>query len=466
MRSVKALVAALLLAGCAGAEFVSEDRVGAGTPDAPDPAEAAAAQDRMAYEIAESLVTEVGPRFAGTEGDRKAVDWALLKLYVLGFEKVRAEPVTAPGWQRGEIKIELLGPEGRALDAVALGGSVATPADGIESEILAVPSVEALEKLPAAKVKGKVVFLTTRMPRTRDGAGYGPAVKTRRNGPAVAGRKGARAVLIRSIGTDAANGPHTGTTKYEEGAPKVPAAALSTKDADALEQILAGAPRTRVRVFIGSREAGTVQTANVIGEIPGTTDEIVLLGAHLDSWDTTPGANDDAAGVGIVIAAAHRFSGIKPRRTIRVVLFANEEFGLSGAKAYAQAHAAEMKQHAVMLEADSGSGAVWRISGGLAAADWPWLQALAGQLQLEVGGNDKEGHADLSELRKLGVPEIIPTHDASAYFDVHHTRDDTVDKLDREGIRQASEAFAALALAAAQRPESFARAPVLKPARK
>lgn len=461
MRNASALLAALSLVGCASGEVNPEANVGRGMPDAPGPAEAAAAQDRMAYDIAESLVTEVGPRFSGTPGDRKAVEWAVLRLTALGFENVRAEPVAVPRWQRGDIKIELLEPAARTLDAIALGGSVATPAEGITAAVVAVPTLEALEKLPAAQVKGRIVFLTTRLERTRDGSGYGKAVPIRGKGPSVAARKGAKAVLIRSVGSDAANGPHTGAVRYAEDAPRIPAAALSTREADALEQALAAGQKVRARVVIASQDAGTAQSANVIGEIPGTTNEIVLLGAHLDSWDISPGANDDAAGVGIVIAAAHQLAGTKLRRTIRVVLFANEEFGLSGAKAYVQAHAAELKQHAVALEADSGSGAVWRLSGGVAAADWPWVQALAGRLKLEVKANDQEGHADISELRKLGVPEIIPTHDASAYFDVHHTRDDTIDKLDREGLKQSSETFAALALAAAQRPESFARAPQL-----
>ena len=461
MRNVRALIAVLVLAGCASSELVSEDNVGAGAPDAPDPAEAAAAQDHMAYDIAESLVIEVGPRFAGTEGDRKAVEWALQKLNVLGFENVRAEPVAVPRWQRGAITVELTAPAARTLDAVALGGSVATPVEGIEAAILPVATVEALEQAPAARVKGKIVFFTKRLERTRDGIDYGKTVPIRTKGASAAARKGAKAVLIRSVGTDAGNGPHTGTVRYEDGVAKIPAAALATRDADALEQALAGGKGARARIVIASRDAGMAQSANVIGEIPGTTDEIVLLGAHLDSWDMTPGANDDAAGVGIVVAAAHRLSGARPRRTIRVVLFANEEFGLSGAKAYAEAHAAELPRHAVALEADSGSGPVWRLSGGLAATDWPWAQALAAQLKLEAQANDQGGHADLTELRKHGVPEIIPTHDASPYFDVHHTRDDTVDKLDREGLKQASETFAALALAAAQRLESFGRAPIL-----
>jgi hypothetical protein len=412
------------------------------------------AESDDAYALAASLVTEVGPRFAGSEGDARAVQWALRKLNELGFENVRAEPVTVPRWERGAIAVELLKPRMRALEAVALGGSVATPPGGIEARVVMVASVEALEALPDAAVKNAIVFINGRMERRREGGGYGKAVPARRNGPAVAGRKGARAVLIRSIGTDLH--AHTGSTRYDAG-PKVAASALSGPSADALELAFLAGPVT-VRMSLESRELPEAQSANVIGEIPGRTDEIVLLGAHLDSWDITPGANDDAAGVGIVIAAARRVAALgKPRRTLRVVLFANEEFGLSGAKAYAQAHATEAARHALVMEADSGSGPVWRLDAAVAPADWPWVAALAAELGLEPGHNGRPGGADLGEMRKLGTPELIARQDASRYFDVHHTRADTVEALDRAGMSQATGVFATLAHAASERGEPLGR---------
>jgi carboxypeptidase Q len=427
-------------------------------PDRPDPAEAAEFEEQLAYDIAESLVTEVGPRFAGSDGDRKAVEWALLKLTVLGFENVRAEPVTVPLWQRGEIAVELLGAAPRPLEAAALGGSVGTPAAGIEAEVVMVPTLAALEQLPAKKVKGRIVFISGRMERTRDGAAYNTLAPVRRTGPAVAARKGARAVLIRSLGTDAAGAPHTGTTKYGDG-PKIPAAALAAAAADALEQAL-GKGAARVRMRLTARDAGTARSANVIGEIPGQTPEIVLLGAHLDSWDITPGANDDAAGVGIVIAAAHRLATLgKPRRTIRVVLFANEEFGASGAKTYAQAHADELMRHVLVMEADSGSGSPIQLDAWVDEADWPEVARLATELKLEPGKNAQEGGVDVGPLRKLGVPEIVVKQDTSRYYDVHHTRSDTVERLDRDGLARATDVFAAIARAASEREAPFARLP-------
>lgn len=450
----------LLLASCAQppSPAVAETPY----PDRPDPAEAAAHQEQLAYEVAESLVREVGPRFAGTDGDRKAIEWAMLKLTVLGFENVRAEPVTVPRWHRGDIAVELLGAEPRRLEALALGGSVGTPAAGIEAEVVAAPTLAALEQMAAAKVKGRIVFIHDRMERTRDGTGYANAVAKCKHGAVVASRKGAKAVLIRSVGTDPEGKPHAGKVTYEPGVKAIPAAALAAADADTLEQAL-GQGKVRLRLAVTAREAGEARSANVIGEIPGQTPEIVLLGAHLDSWDNTPGANDDAAGVGIVIAAAHRIAGAgKPRRTIRVVLFANGEYGLSGSKAYAKAHADDLARHVLALEAHSGSGMPYRLAGWVAEADWPEVTRLAGELGLETGLNRQEGGSDVAALRKLGVPEIIVNQDAGNYFDVHHTANDTMETLDRAGLARATDAFVAIARAAAERDRPFERLPPAK----
>lgn len=409
-----------------------------------------------AHAIAASLVTEVGPRFAGTEGDARAVRWAVRTLTELGFQNVRAEPVTVPRWERGELRVEL---DGQPLEAVALGGSVGTPARGVEAEVIAVPTVEALEALPAARVKGRIVFYTGRMQRTRDGMGYEHAVVVRRKGPAAAARKGAVAALIRSVGTDPQGRAHTGTTKYEDGVPKVPAAALAGADADRLEQAVTKG-RTRLRMLLTARDAGEASSANVVGEIPGTTGEIVLLGAHLDSWDITPGANDDAAGVGIVVAAAKRVAALgAPRRTIRVVLFANEEFGVHGGKAYAKVHAGELDRHVAVMEADSGSGLPYRLQAWVGDEHWPRIAQLATELGLEAGQNAQEGGTDVTPLRQLGVPELIVGQDASRYFDVHHTAADTVETLDRGGLDRATGVFAVLTQLACERPEGFGRLP-------
>src|SRR5689334_18739770 len=387
-------ILAVLLAACASEPPAPPP------PGGPDALRALALTDDTAVQVARSLVREVGPRFAGTPGSAKSVEWAQAKLRELGFQNVHAEPVTVPVWDRGQAAVELEG-SGKALDVVALGGSVATSSRGAIGEVLAVPTIEALAALPDAAVKDKIVYFSNRMQRTRDGAGYAKAVPARRKGPSAAARKGARAVLIRSVGTDSDGPPHTGKTFYEDGVVQIPAAALSTRAADQLEAELAKGP-VKARLAMTSAMKGTAQAFNVVGEIPGETPELVLFGAHLDSWDITPGANDDAAGVGIVVAAARRVGRLgKPHRTLRVVLFANEEFGADGSKAYAAAHAAEAPRIALLLEADSGSGVAWRLNGGVAAADWPRVAQLATDLQLEAGANGKSGGTDVEPLRKL-----------------------------------------------------------------
>ena len=446
MRAASALAVALLAACAATVDRTKDDAI-------------LQSQDETAYALAASLVTEVGPRFAGTEGDLRAVQWGVRKMTELGFQNVRAEPVTVPRWQRGAISVELVKPRKQALEAVALGGSLATRPGGVEGDVFPVASMAELEALPRGAAAGKIVFIHGRTERTRDGSGYGKAAPMRRKGPAVAARKGARAVLIRSLGTDTQ--AHTGTTKYDAEVPKIPAAALSGPDADALEQLLAAGKRVRVRMKLEAADLSPAQSANVVGEIPGETDGIVLLGAHLDSWDLTPGANDDAAGVGIVMAAAKRISalGRKPHRTIRVVLYANEEFGIQGAKAYAAAHGAEAARHALVLEADSGSGVPWKLEGSVADADFPEVVQLAQALGLELGTNGKHGGTDVGEMRKLNAPEIVVVQDASKYFDVHHTRGDTVETLDRAGMIAATSVFARIAHRASERKEPFGRTP-------
>lgn len=431
-------------------------------PAALDPAVSAlrdrAYRDNQAYAHVESLVTEVGPRFAGSANDRRAVAWALQKMQALGLQNVRAEKVTVPHWVRGPLSLRIVAPQPIPLQAVALGGSVATPATGIEAPVLAVQSLEELEWLPDSRVKGHIVFFNGRMERKVDGSGYGKAVIARTKGPARAARKGAAAVVIRSVGTDNKRIAHTGATQYEDGIRKIPAAALTQPDADLLERQLASGP-VRLHLKLHSETLEAAESANVIGEVPGESDEIVLLGAHLDSWDTTPGANDDGVGVAIVLEAARQIlrMGRKPRRTIRVVLYANEEFGQSGAKAYAADHAAELAKHVVAMEADSGSGPAIKLDARVPAESWAAVQEFARQLGLAPGDNSENGGADVGVLRSKGVPVFDPGQDASRYFDVHHTVDDTLAAIDREGLSQNVATYTALAWLASEQPAGFGR---------
>jgi hypothetical protein len=401
-----------------------------------------------AYRHVVSLTMEVGPRLAGTPGDKAAVAWALATMNKLGLQNVRAEDVTVPHWERGEIAIDITMPYPQHLVATALGGSIGTPAGGLEAPIVRVIDLEELEATPDAEVAGKIVFFDKRMQADKQGSDYSPIVKARRNGPAKAAAKGAIAVIIRSAGTSDARLAHTGKTKYKDGIKRIPAAAISNPDADMLAMQLASGDSVTVKMTMSARYLEDERSANVIGEIRGTSraDEIVILAAHLDSWDLGTGAIDDATGVGIVLETLTQIlrSGKKPARTIRVLLAADEEFGLFGAKAYAEKYAAELNKHVVGMESDFGPGKIWRIStlfpedrAGIGNALHEPLETLG----IEMGDNESGWGADISPFKELGMPVITLIPDGTKYFDYHHTANDTLDKVDPENLRQVVAAF-------------------------
>jgi carboxypeptidase Q len=419
-----------------------------------------------AYEIVRSLTTEVGPRPAGSEGDRRAIEWALRTMRELGLANVRAEAVKVPRWEPGVSTGEITTPWGQPVVLLPLGGSVGTPEGGLEAEVVAVPSVEDLEKTDAGKVRGKIVFINRRMERKRDGSGYGAAVGGRGRGAVVAGKLGAAALLIRSVGTDNNRTPHTGAMRYEEGGPRIPAAALSNPDADLLEAQLASGKPVRFRLVLGARYLPEADSANVIGEIPGREkpDEVVLLGCHLDSWFPGTGAIDDGAGCAIVLEAARRIGALprKPRRTLRVVLYSNEEFGLSGARAYAEKYVADLPKHILAGESDFGSGRIWKIDSRIAPEALPVFDEIAkliAPLDVERGDNEAGGGADLIPLAPARVPVVGLSQDGTHYFDWHHTANDTLDKIDPKDLDQNVAAWAVVAWAAAEMPGDFGRGP-------
>lgn len=423
-------------------------------------------EDGLAYELLRSLTVEVGHRFAGSAGDKGAVAWAKRRMEGLGFDRVWTEPVTVPRWIRGHASGTIIEPYPQELMLIALGGSVGTPEGGITADVVGVSSLEELEKLPDQKVRGKIVFIDRPMERTKTGRGYGEAGGVRRNGPAVAGAKGAAAILIRSLATGNHRFPHTGATRYKEDAPRIPAAALAVPDADILGAQLARGKPVRFRLELGSHQRPDTQSANVIGEIRGREkpEEIVLLGAHLDSWDVGTGAHDDGAGCAIVMAAAELIASlpVAPRRTIRVVLFANEEFGLSGARAYAEEHADELAQHQLAVESDLGGDSVWAFATLIdptALGEAESLAKLLAPLAIEWLGNEAWGGADLIPLRPANVPRADLRQDATRYFDLHHTVDDTFDKIDPSRLAQNVAAYSALAYWAAESSLSFSPAP-------
>jgi len=431
--------------------------------------QARAADSPRAYDLVASLTTEVGPRLAGSSGDRAAVAWALTKLRELGFQNVRAESVEVPHWERGQLVAEIVEPFPQKMAAVSLGGSIGTPADGITAPVVAVGDLDELALLKPSQVRNHIVYINNRMTRERDGSGYGPAVRKRGNGAIEAAKLGAVGVVIRSVGTDNNRLGHTGAMRYAEGVKRIPAIALSNPDADILDRQLAAGRKVVFRMNSSARYLPNAMSANVVGEIPGREkpEEIVLLAAHLDSWDVGTGAHDDGAGVAIVTAAAKLIGELRqpPQRTIRVVLYANEEFGLSGAKTYALEHAKELDKHVLAMEADFGAGRVWNFSSKVPEDRLPQIAAIQQLLEpmgIEWVGNNAYGGADIGPIRALGVPVVQPGQDGSLYFDLHHTDNDTLDKIDPVQLNQNVAAYATAAYVAAMVKNTFGRLPVEK----
>jgi Zn-dependent M28 family amino/carboxypeptidase len=438
-----------------------------------DLATAAALRDRAlkgtsAFDHVSSLTTEVGPRLAGSAGDEAAVRWAMNRLGKLGFTAVRTQDVLVPRWIRGSTEVTLLGPSPQPLVAATLGGSIGTGEEGIEAQVVEVASLDALSATQGTALKDKIVFINERMERTKDGAGYGKTVKNRVQGASIAANLGAVALVIRSIGTSDERFAHTGRMQYDMSAPRIPAFSLSNPDADALSRQVKSNKQVRLRLKSTARELPPAWSANVIGEIPGTdrANEIVLLGAHLDSWDLGQGALDDGAGVAIVVEAARLISRLdrKPSRTIRVVLFANEEFGLSGAKEYARLIGDEHTKHVLAMEADTGIGPVVRLDTQVAPESLGAIEKMRKAMEplvIEAGPNTASGGADIGPLRALGVPVLDPVLDATLYFDVHHTMNDTLAKVDAKTLDQSVAAYAVAAYLAATKQGNFGRlAPV------
>jgi hypothetical protein len=422
-----------------------------------------------AAEWVRSLIDTAGPRLSGSPGDERAIAWGLETLESLGFSNVHAEKVLAPFWERGVETGEVTAPHPHRLSLTALGGSIGTSESGLEAEVVEAGSIEDLKSKSDAEVRGRIVFFNRRMRRTAEGTGYGEAVTVRSGGPPAAAKLGAVGVLIRSIGTDSNRTPHTGSLRYEEGVAKIPAAALSIPDADLLERLLRGGRPVRVRFTLGCRDRGQKESANVIGDIPGrgAPDEVVLLGAHRDSWDLGEGAIDDGAGCGVVIEAARLAAGMTPppKRTIRVVLFANEENGLAGGRAYPVAHRAELARHVAALESDLGSGRPIGLNWNAGPSAEPVVREIAALLDPLGAGTLKAGGlggADISRLVLSGVPLFSVSQDASRYFDWHHTANDTFDKIEPESLDRVTAAVAVFAYVAATMPEPFERIPVEK----
>ncbi len=420
----------------------------------------AALNDAVAFDVVEGLTTEVGPRLAGSPAESLARDWAVKKLTALGFKNVHIEPFAINGWARGIETGEIEGANPRRLALTALGYSGATPATGLSAEIVMFDGLESLKAAADGSLKGKIAFVTHRMAATQDGSSYGAFGPIRFAGPGIAAKKGAAAIVIRSAGTDHHRQPHTGVTNFPKGVTPIPAAALSTIDAELIERLLTRGP-VRLRLVLTPRATGIVQSGNVIAEVPGSdpTAGIVLIGGHLDSWDLGQGAIDDGAGVAITTAAAKHIldSGQPPRRTIRLVWFGSEEIG-GGREGdpYQKAHGPEV--HALAAESDFGADRIWQFNAKLPDAAKPLAVRLAGLLAplgIAPGKGEVEGGADVEATIAAGAAGIDLRQDGTRYFDLHHTPDDTLDKIDPAQLRQNVAAWTAMLAAVADAPENL-----------
>jgi Zn-dependent M28 family amino/carboxypeptidase len=334
----------------------------------------------------------------------------------------------------------------------------------VNAEVVHFNSFADLKAADRSEVEGKIVFISNRMARTRDGSGYGPANIARRSGADETARKGGIAVLIRSIGTDSHRLPHTGQMAYAGDVKKVPAAALSNPDADLLERIFKRGGPVNLKVRIETKDLGAIETANIIGEITGREkpNEYVVIGGHLDSWDLGTGAVDDGAGVALTVATADlikRTLKERPRRTIRVIMFGAEEVGLVGARQYAEAHADEIPNtHIIGAESDFGAGKVWALASEVSPDSTHVIDKMAqlmgplGIIRAEVNAG---GGPDVGRIGDKGMPVVDLKQDGTDYFDLHHTADDTLDKVDPEALRQNLAAWSIFAYIAAEWPGDF-----------
>ncbi len=417
----------------------------------------AALADSAAWNRLAELTDRFGHRFSGSESLERAIDWILAEMRKDGLENVRGEPVQVPRWVRGQESAELISPRRADLPMLGLGGSIATPPGGIEAEVLVVSSFEEL-RARAAEARGRIVLFD--VPFTN----YGETNVYRTTGAVEAARAGAVASLIRSIGPYGMRTPHTGGMRYDEAVPKIPHAALAMEDAMMLHRMQDRGERVVVRLQMSAQMMPDVTSRNVVAEIAGREfpDQIVVMGGHIDSWDVGTGAMDDAGGCVAAWEALRLMKtlGFRPRRTIRVVCWTNEENGLRGANAYRDAHRAEVDRHVLALESDNG---VFTPSGfGFTGSDAAFeiVQRIGRLLEpIGVGTITRGGGgADIGPLMQLGVPGMSPTVDGSRYFWYHHTNADTVDKLDPRDIALVTAGMAVITYIVADLPEALPRA--------
>jgi carboxypeptidase Q len=407
-----------------------------------------ATNSTFAFQRLGTLCDTFGPRFSGSANLEKAIDWCLAEMKKDGFVNVHGEEVTVPQWVRGEESAVLVAPRRRELPMLGLGGSVGTPKEGLTAEVLVVDSFADL-KAKAARANGKMVLFN--LPFTN----YRETVIVRSIGAIEAAKVGAVASLIRSVGPFSMQTPHTGNMRYDDKVKRIPHAALSVEDAQMLARMQSRGETIRIQLKMEARTLSPAKSRNVIAEIRGSEkpNEIVIVSGHIDSWDVGQGAMDDGGGCLAAWEAARLImkSGLKPRRTIRVVLWTNEENGLGGAKEYARRHAKDLKNHVLAIESDSG---VFKPTGyGFLGSGegMKVIQQIGGLLAPLGAGEIKKGcrGADVMRLIGGGVPVMHLEVDRERYFWFHHTHADTIDKLDRHEFNRCVASLAVMTFVAA-----------------
>jgi len=412
-----------------------------------------------AYDILSELSVSIGPRLSGSPNAAKAVEWSKGKMESFGFDNVHLEPVMVPHWVRGNVEDAAIvspGSAARKLNIAALGGSIGTTDDGITAEVLEVKSFDDLKKL-GDKAKGKIIFFNRPMDRSKISTfdAYGGAVNQRGGGAVEASRAGGVAALVRSMTTMIDDVPHTGAMNYNDSIPKVPAAALSTKDAEMLDGLLSKGEKVSVKLRLSCQTLPDVESANVVGELTGSEKpgEVIVIGGHLDSWDKGRGAHDDGSGCAHVIEALRilKEMGLHPKRTIRAVNFINEENGLRGGKAYA-AKSRPNEKHIAAIETDAGGFAPrgFGVTSDSLTFDkiarWSPLFASIEADRIRKGG----GGADIGELGRQGVPTIGLRVEGNRYFDYHHSDHDTIDRVNERELELGAASIAILAYVLAE----------------
>ncbi|MEJ2817660.1 M20/M25/M40 family metallo-hydrolase [Caulobacter sp. CCG-8] len=404
--------------------------------------------DRTAWNVTEDLTTNIGPRIVGSPAMARAKDWGVAKLKALGFTNVKVEEFAKPSWTRGEESAELVAPYPMKLNIVGLGRTVPTGPEGIEAEVALFKTYAEMIAAPEGSLKGKIVVITQPMVRAQDGAGYGVAGISRRAGPVEAAKRGAVALLIRSVSTSDSTVPHTGVTAFGDGVASIPSAAMGVPEAEQLERLAAKGP-LRIKLKLASTVDPADVAWNISGEIKGSEkpDEVIVIGGHLDSWDVGTGALDDATGVAITTAAAKLIGDLPkhPKRTIRVVMFGSEESGGSS-EAYVAAHKDELPKIVLAGESDTGADRIYSLKLP-AGAQKHAIATVAGNvlapLKIYVNRDPSaHGGSDIEGLEEAGVPSIELEQDASRYFDYHHTMDDTLNKVRPDELAQNVAAWA------------------------